>query len=297
MAMMAAGFVPKVLSAAVSDIAKGKSIIGIQLYSVREDMFKKPFETLKALSEMGYQYVEHANYVNRKFYGYTATEFKKVLVDLGLSMPSGHTELKAIHFDKSKNDFTDAWKYTVDDAAELGQTFVISPGLDENLRHSYDGLMHLMEVFNKSGELCKKQGMQYGYHNHEFEFTEKINGTPIYELIIKNTNPDLVIQQLDFGNMYGSGGRAKEWIDKFHGRFPSLHIKDEIKSAGKGEMNDGYESTILGDGLIDPKMLCVLAKKVSGAKHFIIEQESYQARTPLECAKINLARVKTWGLV
>ena len=297
LAMVGASFLPKVVEAAVFAGTKEKSFIGIQLYSVRADMMKNPLGTLKALADMGYQYVEHANYVNRKFYGYNAAEFKKVLSDLGLSMPSGHTVMNATHFDKAKNDFSDAWKYTVDDAATMGQEYVISPWMDEKLRHSYDGLMYQLDVFNKSGELCKKQGMKFGYHNHDFEFTEKINDTPIYDLIIKNTNPDLVIQQLDFGNMYGSGGRAKEWIDKYHGRFPSLHVKDEIKSAGKGEMNDGYESTTMGDGVVDPKMLCLLAKKVSGAKHFIIEQESYQNRTPLEAAKINLATMKTWGLV
>lgn len=297
MVLVGAGLLPKVVQAAALASAKHNSLIGIQLYALRADMFKKPYETLKALAEMGYQYVEHANYINRKFYGYTAAEFKKVLNDLGLTMPSGHTEMLTSHFDKAKNDFTDAWKYTVDDAATMGQQYVISPGLDEKLRHSYDGLMYLMELFNKSGLLCKKQGMKFGYHNHEFEFTEKINNAPIYDLIIKNTDPDLVIQQLDFGNMYGSGGRAKEWIDKYHGRFPSLHVKDEIKTNGKGEMNDGYDSTILGSGLIDPKALCVLAKKVSGAQHFIIEQESYQDKTPLQCAQINLDIIKTWGLV
>lgn len=297
LALAGAGLLPKVLWATNTIAKADKGLIGIQLYTVRDDMFKNPLATLKALAEMGYEYVEHANYVNRKFYGFTAIEFKKVLSDLGLSMPSGHTVMNPTHFDTAKNDFSDAWKYTVDDAATLGQQYVISPGMDDKLRHSYDGLMYLMEMFNKSGELCKKQGMKFGYHNHEFEFTEKLNGTPIYDLIIKNTDPALVIQQLDFGNMYGNGGRAKEWIDKYHGRFPSLHVKDEIKTNGRGEMNDGYDSTTIGDGVVDPKMLCLLAKKVSGAKHFIIEQESYQNKTPLECAKINLATIKTWGLV
>ena len=261
MALVGAGFLPKVLQAANLAPAKKISLIGIQLYSVRADMAKKPYETLKALANMGYQYVEHANYINRKFYGYKATEFKKVLNDLGLSMPSGHTVMNIDHWDKSKNDFTDAWKYTVDDAATLEQEYVISPSIDE------------------------------------FEFTEKINDTLMYDLIMNNTNPELVIQQLDFGNMYGSGGRAKEWLDKYHGRFPSLHVKDEIKVDGRGEMNDGHDSTTIGDGLVNPKMLCELAKQVGGAHHFIIEQESYQDKTPLECARINLATMNKWGLV
>jgi sugar phosphate isomerase/epimerase len=297
MAIMAAGFLPRVVEAAAITAAKQQTLIGIQLYSVRDDMFKKPYDTLKALSDMGYKYVEHANYVNRKFYGWKAIEFKKVLADLGLSMPSGHTVMNMGHWNKASNDFTDTWKYTVEDAAILEQEYVISPSIDEKLRRSYDGLMLQLDIFNKSGELCKKSGMKFGYHNHEFEFTEKLNGTVMYDLIFKNTDPNLVVQQLDFGNMYGSGGRAKEWLDKYHGRFPSLHVKDEIKVDGKGEMNDGYDSTTIGDGVVNPKMLCELAKKVGGAHHFIIEQESYQNRTPLECAKINLATIKSWGLV
>ena len=70
---------------------KRKEILGIQLYSVRDDMMKDPSGTLKQLADMGYKYVEHANYINRKFYGYSAAEFKKVLDDMGLKMPSGHT--------------------------------------------------------------------------------------------------------------------------------------------------------------------------------------------------------------
>jgi hypothetical protein len=62
-------------------------------------------------------------------------------------------------------------------------------------------------------------------------------------------------------------------------------------------MNDGYDSTTMGNGEVDPKGLCQLAQKVGGAHHFIIEQESYQDKTPLECAKINLDIIKTWGLV
>jgi sugar phosphate isomerase/epimerase len=296
MALMASSLLPKVMQAAAAPKLP-KSLIGIQLYAVRDDMFKNPAATLKVLSEMGYQYVEHANYTNRKLYGYTTKEFKNLLNSNGLAMPSGHTVMNTSHWDTSKKDFTDAWKYTVEDAATLEQEFVISPSIDEKVRHSYDALMYQMDLFNKCGALCKTMGMKFGYHNHEFEFVEKINGTLIYDLILQNTNPDLVIQQLDFGNMFGHGGRAKEWIDKYPGRFPSLHVKDEMKSEGRGELNDGYDSTTLGNGEVDPKSLCILAKKVSGAKHFIIEQESYQNKTPLACAKINLDMIKTWGLI
>ena len=276
--------------------ADAKTLIGIQLYAVRDAMFKDPLGTLKALSKMGYQYIEHANYVNRKLYGYTPIEFKKILDDLGMKMPSGHTSLNANHWDANKKEFTAAWKYTIDDAVTLGQDYVISPWIDEKVRTSYDALMRQLEQFNLSGELCLESGMQFGYHNHNFEFIEKVNGQLIYDIILKETDPELVIHQLDFGNMFGIGARGMDWIKKYPGRFVSVHVKDEIK-VPIGEMNDQHESTILGNGLVDPKAVCLLAKAIGGTKQFIIEQESYQGIPPLECARINLERIKTWGLV
>ena len=296
MALMGLSLKPSVLWSSKDVMAKQKMLIGIQLYSVREDMKKDPLGTLTALAKMGYTQVEHANYVNEKFYGWKAKDFRKVLDDLGLHMPSGHTVMSPKHWDASKKQFTDVWKKTVDDAATMGQQYVISPSIEEEARSSYDGLMKLIDQFNKSGDLCKANGMKFGYHNHNFEFTEKLNGELMYDLILKNCDPDKVIQQLDFGNLFGAGARGADWIKKYPGRFASLHVKDEIK-AEKGEMNDGYDSTLLGDGLVDPKAVSLLAKKIGGSHHFIIEQESYQGFTPLECAKIDLDRIKTWGIL
>src|ERR1700741_2776758 len=96
--------------------SKKREILGIQLYSVRDQMKADPSGTLEKLARMGYVHVEHANYVNRKFYGYTPAEFKKLLDGLGLKMVSGHTVMTAKHWDTAKNDFTDEWKYPGDDA-------------------------------------------------------------------------------------------------------------------------------------------------------------------------------------
>lgn len=114
--------------------------VGLQLYSVRQHMMTDPAGTLKKLADMGYVYVEHANYVDRKFYGYTAPEFKKLLTGLGLIMPSGHTVMTANDWDSTTGDFTDKWKHTVDDAAYMGQKFVISPWMEEGIRHDTEAL-------------------------------------------------------------------------------------------------------------------------------------------------------------
>lgn len=271
-----------------------KQMMGIQLYSVRDDMKKDPLGTLKQLAQIGYKNVEHANYVNGKFYGYAPTEFKKVLNDLGLRMPSGHTVMRSQVWDAAKKDFTDEWKKTVEDAATVGQQYVISPWLDESLRKNYDDMVRFMDVFNKSGELCQKHGMKFGYHNHNFEFSQSLNGKKVFDIILDNTDPKLVIQQLDIGNMYGAGGRALDIVKQYPGRFESMHVKDEIKSE-KGEMEDGYESTILGKGVIPVKEVIDLGRKIGGTTEFIIEQESYQGKTPLECAKEDYVIMKKWG--
>ncbi|MEO6328224.1 MAG: sugar phosphate isomerase/epimerase, partial [Ginsengibacter sp.] len=139
---------------------KSKGLVGIQLYCVRNEMKSNPLDTLQQLAKMGYKNVEHANYVDRKLYGYSPSEFKKILDDLGLKMHSGHTVMNAGHWDASAKDFTDKWKYTVEDAAVLGQQYVISPWLDESLRKNYDDLLGFLDLFNKSGELCKKSDMK-----------------------------------------------------------------------------------------------------------------------------------------
>lgn len=272
-------------------LAKKGELTGIQLYSIRADMKADPMGTLKQLAAMGYKHVEHANYINRKFYGWTAKEFKKVLDDLGLKMPSGHTVMSTQHWDAKNNDFTDSWKYTVEDAAAMGQMFVISPSMEQKTRTDLNELKSFMNVFNKSGELCQKFGMKFGYHNHDFEFSESLSGRTLFDIILTETDPKLVMQQLDIGNMINGGAKALDIMKKYPGRFESMHVKDEITAT---EGHDKYESTILGKGIIPVKEVVDLGRKW-GTKHFIVEQESYQGKMPLDCAKEDLEIMKKWG--
>lgn len=271
---------------------KASRLTGVQLYSVRDDMKKDPLGTLKQVAAMGYRHVEHANYVNRKFYGYSAAEFKKILDDLGLKMPSGHTVMGKDHWVEANKDFSDSWKYTVEDAAIVGQQFVISPWLDESLRKTYDGILRYMEVFNRSGELCKRSGMKFGYHNHDFEFSQQLNGESVYDIILKNTDPSLVMQQLDIGNLYNGGAKAIDIVRKWPGRFESMHVKDEILATSGHEK---YESAVLGKGIVSVKEVIDLGKRSGGTIHFIVEQESYQGQAPLDSIKEDLAIMKSWG--
>lgn len=266
--------------------------LGIQLYSVREDMGKDPSGTLKQLSDIGYRYVEHANYHDRKFYGYSPADFKKLLESYNLKMPSGHVVMTPTDYDFTKKDFADNWKYTVEDAATAGQQYLVSPWLDESLRKNMSDFKSYMDVFNKSGELCKKSGMKFGYHNHDFEFSTRLDGKELYDLIMEYTDPALVAQQLDMGNLYNGGAKAIDIATKYPGRFELMHVKDEIPSTGKDEK---YESTVLGKGIVGTKKICDIGRKSGGTRHFIIEQESYQGLTPIESCREDFKIMKKWG--
>jgi sugar phosphate isomerase/epimerase len=274
--------------------AKPKTILAIQLYTVREDMRKDPSGTLKQLSDMGYRYVEHANYHDRKFYGYAPADFKKLLSDFGMEMPSGHVVMLPKDYDFAKNQFADSWNYTVEDAATAGQKYLVSPWLDDSKRKNMKDFKEYMDIFNKSGELCKKSGMKFGYHNHDFEFNTKIDGELLYDLILTNTDPALVAQQLDMGNLYNGGFKAIDVAKKYPGRFELMHVKDEIL-AKKMIEGEKYESTILGQGIVGTKDVCELGRTTGGTKYFIIEQESYQGLTPLDCSKQDYNIMKKWG--
>jgi len=271
--------------------AKPAEILGLQLYSVRDDMKKDPVGTLTQLAKMGYKNVEHANYIDGKFYGYSPIEFKKILNDLGLKMPCGHTVMGKDHWDAGKKVFTDTWKKTVEDAAFVGQKYVISPWMDETMRKTYDDMLRYMEVFNKSGELCQKSGMKFGYHNHWFEFTEKLNDVKVFDIIMQKIDPKLVAMQLDIGNMYIGGGKALDILGQYPGRFELIHVKDEIAS----NTPDKFESSVLGKGIIPTKEAIDLGRKIGGTTVFIIEQESYQNATALESVKEDLEVMKKWG--
>lgn len=266
-------------------------ILGIQLYTVRDDMKKDPVGTLKKLKAMGYTHVEHAGYQDRKFYGHTPEDFKGILKDIGLIMLSGHTFLGAAQWNKSGNDFTDAWKDTFLDAALVGMKYVISPGLDVSLCKSLEDFKWYIGLFNKSGELARKSGLQFAYHNENYEFNHSLENTRLYDLLLRMTDHSLVAEQIDIGNMYAPGGRAMDYLKKYPGRFKLMHVKDEIKSATDPS---GYESSILGTGVVGVHGIVDFARK-TGTEFFIIEQENYQDQTPLACADQDLKVMRGWG--
>lgn len=293
MAVAGAVIMREQLMAKPGEKKKKKGMVALQLYSIRDDMEKDALGSLKQIAAMGYKYVEHANYRNGKFYNYEPAEFKKILNDLGLKMVSGHTGFSPRHWDDAKNDFTDSWKKLVDDAALLGQLYVVSPSMDGSQYKTIDDLMKTLEKFNKCGDLCHSKGMKFGYHNHDFEFFTDYNGKKMFDVIMDTIDPKKVVIQLDMGNLYNGGGVALDVVNKYPGRFENLHVKDEIASTSGGK--EKYESCILGEGIVKCKEVTDLATKTGGTQLYVIEQESYQGKTPMECVKRDLEIIASWG--
>ncbi|MFA6084997.1 sugar phosphate isomerase/epimerase family protein [Mucilaginibacter sp.] len=245
--------VPELLKA---DSKKGKKI-GLQLYSVRKDMLADAAGTLKQLAKIGYNEIESAKSQKGNYYGLTPKEIKSITGDLGISLVSGHVQID--------ND----WQKSVDQAAEAGQSYLICSVLPTN-GQTVANYQRSAEVFQKAAEDCKKAGITFGYHNHEYEF-EKEGEQTLYDVLLDHTDPNLVKMELDLGWVIATGADPQYYFNKYPGRFPLWHLKDmDLKLK---------QSTEFGKGGVNIKELLGSAKK-SGLKHFFVEQEEYSG-TPL----------------
>lgn len=275
----------------LSDLASFKKgdNIGLQLYSVRDQVKKEPLETLKALAKMGYKQLEHAAYIypeaytQRKLYGYSAKELRKILDDLGMTMPSGHVVFGKRHWDAASNDMVDQWKWVVEDALTLGQKYVISASFDFD-KTKLDECRKGFDVYNKVGEKCAKAGIRFGFHNHHQEFEQKFDGEYLYDIMLKELDLKYVCQQLDICNLTMAHVDPMTWLKKFPKHFELMHVKDRDKTKP--------ESCLLGDGSLNMKEILDFARKNTSIKYWVLEQESYGDKTPLECVKIDLDRLK-----
>ncbi|MXV50168.1 TIM barrel protein [Pedobacter sp. HMF7647] len=234
---------------------------GIQLYSVRENMLKDAAGTLKQLAAIGYKEIESARSDKGNYYGLTPKEIKKICSDLGMTLRSGHVQIDG------------KWQQSIDMAAEAGQTYLVCSVLPVEIQ-GIDNYKRAAERFNKAGEECKKAGLIFGYHNHEYEF-EKENGQTLYDILLDNTDPKLVQMELDLGWLIVTGNDPATYFKKYPGRFPLWHLKDMNKAK--------KHSTEFGKGDVDIKGLLDM-KAASGMKYFFVEQEEYSTQ-PLESLK------------
>jgi sugar phosphate isomerase/epimerase len=264
-AMLTAG-----LLAAPRLFAYDKKYIGLQLYTVRNTMQADPAGTLAKVAKVGYNSVEGATYTgDEKFYGLAPKEFAKMLKDNGLVMPSSHYRLGE---EKTKGQDTMGtmlhdWDKTVDDAAEVGLKYMVCAFLANSERGNLDHYKKLAEQFNTAAERCKKAGIQFCYHNHDFEFIQEDGKYP-YETLLANTDKNLVKMEMDLYWITKANQDPIALINEHPGRFALFHMKDLDKTPARG-------FTEVGNGLIDFKKIMTYADK-AGMKYFFVEQD----RTP-----------------
>jgi sugar phosphate isomerase/epimerase len=246
--------------------------IGLQLYTVRDALPKDLPGTIKQVAEIGYKEVEVYD-----FYGKTAKEFGAILKDNGLTAPSGHYMTHHIKGD---------WAKHIADAKELGHKYMVNAILEPQERGPLDEYKKLVELFTKAAEQTQKAGIQFCYHNHNFEF-KKLGDTTAFDFLLAQLDPKLVKFEMDCFWVTHAGQDPVAYFKKHPGRFPLLHIKDI--TAGHPPSTDLDDKMGLfaevGRGTIDWKRIFAAAPQ-GGMKHFFVEQD-FCERPPLESIKIS----------
>ena len=259
--------------------------VGLQLYTLGDMMTTDAQGTLQKLAVIGYKEVESAGSSKGNFYGYKPKEFAAMVKEAGLHWRSAHVggapftmaqimkmaktaedsaRIKA-YMEKMKGapktlNLTDDYQQLADDAAEGGLSYLVCSSIPVG---TLDEIKKAVEVFSKSGEACKKNGVQFAYHNHTTEFDE-VEGHRPFDYILNNTDKDLVKMELDLA----WATKAKQdpvALFKLHpGRYPLWHVKD----LDKATMNPAE----VGTGVVDFKRAFDNAAE-SGMKYFFVEQD------------------------
>jgi sugar phosphate isomerase/epimerase len=249
--------------------------MGIEMYSVREELKKDPQGTVRAIAAMGYQGLEfYAPY--SEWSHAQAKEMKKLLDDLGIRCFSTHNDASFMNKEHIQN--------AIDLNLNLGSKYVVmassqpKPGLD--------GWKEVAESLNFAADKLEASGLQAGYHNHELEFGPVDGGRPM-EILAKNTKASVMLQ-LDVGTCLAAGADPVAWIRANPGRIRSLHCKDWSPEAGKGY------SVLFGEGVADWKGMFSAAASVGGAEYYLMEQEGSRF-SELETAKKCLEAYRAKG--
>ena len=235
--------------------------IGIQLYTVRRELAKDVEGTLSKLATIGFQEIEFAGYPEG-----TAKSLRAILDRLHLTAPSGHVQLQTIRSD---------WDRTLDQAATVGQKYVVVAFISAEERRTSDDWKRIAAAFNRAGEAAKAAGIQFCYHNHDFEFTP-VDGVLPYDLLLSATDPALVQLELDLYWITKGGRDPLDYFGKWPGRFPLVHVKDMDATPRKFFAD-------VGTGTIDFRRIFRQAGQ-AGIKHYFYEQDETPA-SPFESAK------------
>ncbi len=270
--------------AAVSEDRK-KFGVGLQLYTIRDAMTADLSGTLKKLSDLGYKNLELAGYSNGKFYGKSPLEFKKMVQDLGMEVISSHSAVE------SKGITMETAKIMADAHAALGVKYCIQPWIEE-VDRNVETYKRMIGDWNKVGKVMKGVGIQFGYHNHNFEF-KKTNGVvPYFDIFMPEMDKDLITMELDLFWATKAGQDPIAMFNKYPGRFQLLHLKD--MKTNQPPFFDVIKDDIcsVGAGVIDFKKI-LAAKKVAGTKYTFVEDDNQGNGKPFEALEVSIKNLTT----
>jgi sugar phosphate isomerase/epimerase len=247
-----------------------KGFIGLQLYSVRGDMNEDPVSTIEAVGAMGYKFIETASYRDGLIYGMSPEDFRELVESNGMTFLSAHVMSNLP--DENNWDETMAWwDECIDAHVRAGAKYIVQPAMGGFAYESLENLHRFCKYFEAIGERCNARGIRFGFHNHA-RVTQELEGEVIYDYMLKNTDPDKVMFQMDVHWIHRGGADPVYYFNKYPGRFETLHIKDEAEIGRSGEMDFEYIFTNMGK---------------AGTKYIIVEVEQYNYE-PLESARVSL---------
>ena len=246
--------------------------IGLELWTVRRELEEDFVGTLKKVAAIGYKSVEMFSFYDRR-----ASEIRRILGDIGLTCPSAHYVTPMM---KS------GWEKHIEYAGEVGIQYMVCAILDPSERRSLDDYRKLADLFNKVGEQCKKAGIQFAYHNHNFEF-KSYGGVLGYDELLRRTDPDLMKLQMDCFWVTHAGRDPVAYFRRLGERIHLLHIKDLKAGNPPTTTMDPRVGLFaeVGRGEINWTRIFNAARN-TGVKHYYVEQDECE-RPPLESIKIS----------
>ena len=238
-------------------LAAERRSLGAQLYTVRQDAARDLPAVLEAVRKIGYTEVE----TYWDIYGHPPAELRRMIYDHGLTAPSGHFDYGGLD---SKIDY----------AKSLGVQYVICPILPESMWLTLDGYKRAADQFNLWGETIHQGGMQFGFHNHNYEF-RRFGDITGFETMMSRCDPKLVCIEMDCYWITQAGGDPQQMFRQYRNRIKLLHLKDRKPGFPTSQMKDAAAEhfTEVGAGTIHWQEILAVAEK-NGVKHLFVERDS-----------------------
>ncbi len=237
--------------------------VGAQLYTVRDAM-QKDFEgTLAKVAAIGYKEVEFAGYFDK-----SPQQIKEILSRNGLTSPSAHIDYPSLT--------GDAWAKAIEGAKTIGHDYLSNAWVDESVRKEPGSWKRIAETYNRAGQISKKSGIQFAYHNHNFEF-EPVDGKLPYDFLLETCDPKLVQMEMDLCWITSAGKDPLDYFRRYPGRFPLVHVKGLSKKPAQGAATPIPQvlpdiTDVGHNDIIDWKRIFAHSKE-AGIKHYFVEHD------------------------